>query len=111
MTKKHIAIKLFLFGIIMLGTAIDVFWSVVVAETLYVNELNPYARWLIFRGDQGMPDLPNSGVALLCGLKIIGTWIALQILDFIIQRYPRVGWASTAGMSVFMVYLVWFLSF
>ena len=37
---------------IMLGTAIDIFWSVGLAESLFSNELNPVAKKLIGWGDE-----------------------------------------------------------
>jgi len=111
MGKKLIALREFLFSVIMLCTAVDVFWSIVVVDTLIYHELNPVASWIIFRGDNGMATLPHSGVALLCGLKIIGTWLAIRCLNALMHYQPRVGWASTAGVAAFMVYLAWFLSF
>jgi len=110
-TKKEIAVKQTLFSIIVFGTAVDVFWSVVVAETLRQNELNPFARWLIFRGDAGFPTLPHSGVALLCALKVMGTWYVLQLIDLLMHYRPRIAWSVASGLAVFMLYLAWFLSF
>lgn len=111
LTKKEIALKQTLFSVIVFGTAVDVFWSVVVVETLRQHELNPFARWLIFRGDVGFPTLPHSGVALLCALKVMGTWHVLQLIDLLMHYKPHIGWSVASGLAVFMLYLIWFLFF
>jgi hypothetical protein len=94
-------------------TGIDIWWSVALVETLPQNELNPVARWIIGLVDfvDGRYMLPHSGVALLCALKVLGTWVALSVCRYLVRKWPRVGWPALIGLAVLQLLLAWFLFF
>ena len=102
---------------IMLGTAIDIFWSVALADTLFENELNPVAKWVIGWGNEVFtsgrlkPGGFHFGVATLCFLKIMSTCFALRVCRYISGRNLKWGLAVYGGMALFQIGLVLFLFF
>ena len=99
---------------VALGTAVDIFWSIVMVDKLYEQELNPIARWVICLGDKqcffGL-SLPHTGVALLCFTKVLATWIVLLICKYVILKHPRFGWPILASLALFQLGLAYFLCF
>lgn len=97
--------------LIALGTAIDVYWTVVTVENIYEGELNPIAKTVIRLGNQwnGAWSLPYQGVALLCGLKVLGTWAVLRICQWLVKHRPVFGWPVLAGVAGFQLGLMYFL--
>ena len=102
---------------IMLGTAIDIFWSVGLAESLFSNELNPVAKKLIGWGDevfnQGRTNSDgfHFGVATLCFVKVMTTCFTLRICRFIAGRNLKWGLAMYGGTAFFQIGLILFLFF
>ena len=101
----------------MLGTAIDIFWSVALAESLFSNELNPVAKWLIGWGNKVFNDGKLSlgefhfGVATLCFVKVITTCFALRICRFIAGKNLKWGLAVYGSIATFQIGLILFLFF
>ena len=100
---------------IMLGTAIDIFWSVGLAESLFSNELNPVAKKLIGWGDevfnQGRTNSDgfHFGVATLCFVKVMTTCFTLRTCRFIAGRNLKWGLAVYGGTAFFQIGLILFL--
>lgn len=110
MTKQAWIVYEALILLVALGTAVDIFWSVVTVEHLYKQELNPIARWVIRFGDNwSVKALPHQGVALLCCAKVLGTWAVLRICQCLIKHHPRFGWPILSTIALFQVALVLFL--
>ena len=57
--------------VIVLITGIDVWWSIALADTLYQNELNPIACWVLAAGQPESSVSSYAGVAWLCALKVV----------------------------------------
>ena len=49
-------------AVIAFVTAVDIFWSIYLSESLLLHEQNPAARWVIYWGNK----LEINGIALLC---------------------------------------------
>lgn len=102
---------------IMLGTAIDIFWSVALADTLFGNELNPIAKKLIGWGNEVFtsgrlnPDGFHFGVATLCFVKVMATGLALRVCRFVSNVNLKWGLAVYGGTALFQIGLVLFLFF
>lgn len=102
--------------LIVLGTAIDIFWSVALVETLAENELNPIAKEIILGGNEFFSNgLSNSwktpfyGVGLLCAIKVMTTWFTLRVCRIIYQKRPNLGLIAFGGIALFQIGLVLFL--
>lgn len=112
MKRTAIALYEALAFIVVLVTGIDVWWSVALADTLLENELNPLARQILIWGQKGNGPAPVSnyaGVAWLCALKCISTWVVLSVCRFLVREFPKVGWFVLLGVTLFQLWLVWFL--
>jgi hypothetical protein len=111
MTRKAWITYEVLVLIIALGTAIDIFWSIVTVEHLIKQELNPIARWVIRFGDnlRVASALPYQGVALLCCAKVLGTWAVLRICQYATKHHPRFGWPILSTVAAFQLLLILFL--
>ena len=92
---------------IVLVSAVDIFWSVYLAETLLQHEENPIAVKVILAGDHA----GINGVALLCGLKVIGTFVVLGICRWIYARSRRIGVPVVLGLAMFQFWLLYYLHF
>ncbi len=101
-------------------TAAVVYYSVVSGVSLYdiyltqrfafclrEMELNPIARW-IMRLDQLPPNaMPDLRVFLL--LKTVGTVIVLFMIGKAISQKPTLGHSIGIGVTLFQLWLLWFL--
>ena len=92
---------------IVLVSAVDIFWSVYLSDTLLEHEENPVAVRVIIAGDYA----GINGVALLCGLKGIGTFVVLGICRWICARSRRIGVPVVLGVAVFQLWLLYYLHF
>tara|TARA_R100000008_G_scaffold19888_1_gene10258 strand:- start:155 stop:487 length:333 start_codon:yes stop_codon:yes gene_type:complete len=106
MTKKAILFEVCL-AVIVLVTAIDIFWSIYLSESLLLNEENPLAKWIIRCGNA----LEINGVALLCALKVVGTFTVLTVCRAIYLRKPRWAWPVVIGVTSFQIWLFAYLHF
>mgnify|MGYP000875909077 CR=1 FL=1 len=52
-----------------------------------------------------------NGVALLCGLKVIGTFVVLGICRWIYARSRRIGVPVVLGLAMFQFWLLYYLHF
>jgi hypothetical protein len=95
--------------VIVLITGIDVWWSIALADTLYQNELNPIACWVLAAGQPESSVSSYAGVAWLCALKCVSTWVVLSICRHLVRRRPSVGWSVLFGVTAFQLWLVWFI--
>ena len=94
-------------AVIAFVTAVDIFWSIYLSESLLLHEQNPAARWVIYWGNK----LEINGIALLCALKVIGTFIVLSVCRMIYERKPRWAWPVVGGVTAFQIWLFLYLHF
>ena len=90
---------------IVFVTAVDIFWSVCLTDTLLECEENPIAAYIIEVGNV----LTASGVALLCGMKVVSTFIVVAIGRMLYRQCPRIGTATVTGVAVFQLWLLYYL--
>lgn len=94
-------------AVIALVAAVDIFWSIYLSESLLLYEENPAARWVIRWGNR----LEIDGVALLCALKVVGTFIVLFVCRVIYEHKPRWVWPVVGGVTAFQIWLFVYLHF
>lgn len=113
MTKREWILYELLIGLIALGTAVDIFWTVITLEHIFDQELNPLAKGVIWYGDNKLDlwGLPYVGVALLCCLKVLGTWLVIRICHYLVNHRPRLGWPALGTVAVFQLWLMFYLFF
>ena len=92
---------------IVLVAAVDIFWSISLEEILLEHEENPIAAYVVEIGDS----ITASGVALLCGMKVVSTFLVVAIGRTIYRRNPKVGAAAVGGVAVFQLWLLYYLFF
>ena len=92
---------------IVFVTAVDIFWSVCLTDTLLEYEENPIAAYIIEVGDV----LTASGVALLCGMKVISTFLVVAIGRMIYRWCPNIGASAVVGVAIFQLWLLYYLHF
>jgi len=109
MKRREVVVFECLALVIILVTGLDIWWSIALSDGLIDNELNPVARWILVVGDRSYGLSPYSGVAWLCALKCVTTWICLSICRFMVRVYPKIGWPVLCGLFAFFVWLAWFL--
>lgn len=91
----------FWWAVVWIVSAVDVYWSIYLGDTLHRNELNPIGRWLIA--------LDNGNVALFMAVKFLGTTFVLAILPLIFIYRKDIGYAITCGLGSLMCGLFYFL--
>lgn len=97
-------------------TGLDIYWSVMIGDSLYAHELNPVARWVISQGeiigDNLYRPAPGSqGVALLCALKSISTFVVVRICQLLVEERRIMGVLVLSGVAGFQIWLACFLVF
>ena len=95
-------------AVIVLGTSVDIFWSVALSSNLPQGELNPLARWVITNGDS-FSSAVQFGVGLLCGIKVVSTWIVLGVCKYMTCVKPKWALIILTTLALFQVWLMWFL--
>jgi hypothetical protein len=90
---------------IVFVTAVDIFWSVCLTDTLLECEENPVAAYVIELGDR----LTTSGVALLCGMKVISTFLVVAICRMLYRRRSDIGVAVIVGVAVLQLWVLCYL--
>jgi len=93
---------------IVFVTAVDIFWCAFFdAATLLENEKNPIASAIIVAGEKSGLD----GVALLCGLKVVTTFVVVGVCRLLYSRSKKIGAAVTIGVAVFQLCLLYYLNY
>jgi len=92
---------------IVLVAAIDIFWSISLEDILLEHEENPIAAYVIEVGNS----ITASGVAFLCGVKVVSTFLVVVIGRIIYRRNPKVGAMAVAGVAAFQLWLLYYLYF
>ena len=92
---------------IVLVSAIDIFWSVSLEDTLLEYEENPIAAYVIEVGNS----ITASGVAFLCGVKVVSTFLVVVIGSIIYRRNPKVGSVAVVSIASFQLWLLYYLYF
>ena len=92
---------------IVLSTAIDIFWSIYLQDTLLENEKNPVAAAIIIVGEEA----GINGVALLCALKVVTTFIVVGVCRVLYKRSKKIGIPVTVGVTLFQLGLVFYLNY
>ena len=90
---------------IVFVTAVDIFWSVCLTDTLLEHEENPVAAYVIEIGNT----LTTSGVALLCGMKVISTFLVVSICRMLYRRCSDIGVAVIVGVAVLQLWVLCYL--
>ena len=106
MAKKVVLFELCL-AVIVFVTAVDIFWSIYLSKDLLTNEQNPIAKWIISLGDR----LDLNGVAVLCSLKVVGTFLVLFICRTIYERKYKWAIPVAGGVAAFQLWLFGYLHF
>jgi|TARA_R110000824_G_scaffold120382_5_gene275691 hypothetical protein len=88
-------------GVIVLASAVDVYWAIKVQDSLH--ELNPVGRWLIKIG--------GGDVALFMACKLLGTVLAIWFIGLLYSKRGKIALLATFGVALFQTVLVWFLFF
>lgn len=88
-------------AIIVMASAVDVYWAIKVQDDL--EELNPIGRWLISIG--------GGDVALFMACKLLGTVLAVWLMGLLYSKRAKIALLSTLGVALFQVALVLFLFF
>ena len=97
----------FCLAFIVLVTAVDIFWSISLTDTLLEYEENPIAAYVIEIGNV----ITASGVAFLCGVKVISVFLVVAISRTIYRRSPRIGAAAVVGVAACQLWLLYYLYF
>jgi len=92
---------------IVLATAIDIFWSIYLQDSLLENEKNPLAAAVIVAGENA----GINGVALLCSLKVVTTFIVVGVCRMLYRRSKRIGIPVTVGVTLFQLGLIFYLNY
>ena len=92
---------------IVLVAAVDIFWSISLEDMLLEHEENPIAAYVIEVGNS----ITASGVAFLCGVKVVSTFLVVVISRLVYRRNPRVGAMAVAGVAAFQLWLLYYLYF
>jgi hypothetical protein len=94
-------------AVIVLVTAIDIFWSVYLSDDLLDNEKNPLARLVILLGNK----MNMHGVGLLCALKVMGAFFVVGACRWIYKKSERVAWPVVIGVTLFQAGLFFYLHY
>jgi hypothetical protein len=92
---------------IVVATAIDIFWSIGLQDSLLENEKNPVAAAIIIAGE----NVGINGVALLCALKVVTTFIVITVCRMLYKRSKKIGIPVTVGVTLFQLSLVFYLNY
>tara|TARA_B100000745_G_scaffold249676_2_gene171741 strand:+ start:1199 stop:1549 length:351 start_codon:yes stop_codon:yes gene_type:complete len=93
--------------LIVLVAAVDIFWSISLEEILLEHEENPIAAYVVEVGNS----ITASGVAFLCGVKVVSTFLVVVIGRIVYRRNPRVGVMAVGGVAAFQLWLLYYLFF
>lgn len=93
--------------LIVLVAAVDIFWSISLEEILLEHEENPVAAYVVEIGNS----VTTSGVALLCGMKVVSTFLVVAIGRTIYRRNQKIGAAAVGGVAAFQLWLLYYLFF
>ena len=91
--------------IILMVTAVDVFWSVHTGPTLLEFEKNPLAIFIIKLGNSH--DI--NGIGLLCALKVLNTYLVIRLCQWMRKVRSHWGWGVTLGVTAFQLFVIWYL--
>lgn len=92
---------------IVFATAVDIFWSISLQDSLLKNEKNPIAVAVIIAGENA----GINGVALLCALKVVTTFIVVGVCRILYKRSKKIGIPVTLGVALFQLGLVFYLNY
>jgi len=92
---------------IVLVAAVDIFWSISLEDILLEHEENPIAAYVVEVGNS----VTTSGVAFLCGVKVVSTFLVVAIGRLVYRRNPKVGAMAVAGVAAFQLWLLYYLYF
>ena len=81
----------------------DIYCSFLTEEVLAESEENPIGRWLIA--------LDGGSIHLFMKVKTAGTFLVLTLLYLLLVLRPSWGWICCTSVSVFQVWLMFYLNF
>ena len=87
-------------AVIVLVSAIDVFWAIKVRDNLI--ELNPMGRWLM--------SLDSGDVALFMACKLVGTVMACWLMGWLYCHWPKKALVITGAVMVVQLLLLVFFA-
>lgn len=87
-------------AIIVLASAVDVFWAIKVRDHLI--ELNPMGQWLM--------QLDDGDVSLFMACKLVGTILACWLMGWMHLRWPKKALTITAGVMLAQLSLLVFMA-
>lgn len=88
-------------SVVVLVSAVDMYWSIKVGKVLAETEENPIGRALI--------QIDNGDSALFMSVKMVGTILVVLSAIFIYQRNRRIATVVSISLAIFQLGLLLYL--